>query len=514
MTLRPLFLFSLLLGTWGSGGKAGADYLDEIGFTELQEQLGDALPDGSGIPVLQTEAAFSGQYLPQDASGESSTAFSGTGNLADKSLLALSGLTGKSNHSARVADHFYGNRTEAALGNAGLAPGISDIAVILAGDFINAADDGLGRLVQSHAWIGSSSNDNLVLRGFDYAIAQEGIFSVIGVNNSSGSSVPQLLAPSYNSLAVGRSDGSHSRNGTPDDLDGPGRQKPEIVGPLDTTSWNTGLTASAGALLLSALGESDRDPRLIKALLLAGATRLEDAFWEAGETWNQSESAPLDPVFGAGQLNILRAYQSLSGGPLVESGPSNLRGWSLLSLSESGTSTRSLEVPAGTVAGELSISLVWHSPVRALGPLFPTYLRQELPNLRLSLAADDGSPVATSDSADLNLELLWLQALPAGTYDLEIGNQSDSTVACALAVWSSLRLTAQVRVLPQGENATQIQLTDLAPGKSHTLERSPDLETWTEVATFVPSVSSQLLTDPQSTAPDPPQFYRLLRNEL
>ena len=92
-----------------------ASYKDDIGFTQLMLEEGGNIPDGSGIPVTQAEAASSvvvsdPVYLPDLNAPEFSS----------KTITARSGAaTGKySSHATAVARTFYGNASS-------ITPGIS-----------------------------------------------------------------------------------------------------------------------------------------------------------------------------------------------------------------------------------------------------------------------------------------------------------------------------------------------------------------------------------------------------
>ena len=132
----------------------GSDALDEIGYTRLVALLGSSTPNGAGVVISQVEASNSSDaYFPDDNS-----------------------------------NHF------------------------------TAATDPLARpfRVQNFSWIGSFSSDSKdrkAMRRFDYIIDTDDVTAVVGLNNNTDP-LPHLLGHSYNAIAVGRTDGTHSTGPT------------------------------------------------------------------------------------------------------------------------------------------------------------------------------------------------------------------------------------------------------------------------------------------------------------
>ena len=220
------FLLATALGLLA--GEVRADYKDEIGYTDLQALLGPATPSGAGVTVTQVEAVepATGSYLPSQANAE----FTGK-TITDKTGTA----TNTSGHATTVGRYYYGNLTS-------IAPGVNTVDAYAAGDWLGDGyldPDGFfdqeprteARDVQNHSWIGTGSTQATnSTRRLDFAIRRDGFTCVVGLNNGAGTSVPLLLAQSYNAISVGRSDGSHSRGGTT--FEEAGRVKPEVVAPL------------------------------------------------------------------------------------------------------------------------------------------------------------------------------------------------------------------------------------------------------------------------------------------
>ena len=127
-------------------------------------------------------------------------------------------------------------------------------------------------MIQNHSWIsyGYTENNtpsevdsiiafhNEAIRRLDYAINRDQFIACVGLNNGNNTTVPSILASSYNAIVVGNTNGSHSRGGTPaapinssgiTGHDGPGRLKPDIVANDSSTSSCTPQISSAIAFL-------------------------------------------------------------------------------------------------------------------------------------------------------------------------------------------------------------------------------------------------------------------------
>ena len=117
-----------------------------------------------------------------------------------------------------------------------------------------------------------------------------------------------MLTPSYNAIAVGRSDGNHSQSLT--SVYGAPRFATSIVVPsAGATSFSTPVVGSAAALLKQAgIGTDFVQNEVIRATLFAGATKDEFA------SWDRTSTRPMDEVFGFGELNILNSYHIFEGG--------------------------------------------------------------------------------------------------------------------------------------------------------------------------------------------------------
>lgn len=217
---------------------------------------------------------------------------------------------------------------------------------------------------------------------------------------------PGSPAAAYNVIGVAAFQGSSVVGPTNDGL---ARSKPDITAPAEATSFSAPMVAGAAALLLQAAGSTQyaSDPRTVKALLLNGAIKpIYQA--NAAERWAHTETAPLDPRYGAGILNAFNSYKQLQAGKRGPGGYSGVQaGWDFGSISASSTKTYTFTLTGGPYTG--TATLVWHRRQN----------QSSINNLNLTLL-NGGDVIAASTSTVDNVEHLFLQELPAGTYDLKV----------------------------------------------------------------------------------------------
>jgi hypothetical protein len=410
---------------------ASADYKDDIGYNQLELELGAAMFTGSGVTVSQVEAAENSNYAPDTANPE----------LTGKTFALRSGVSGASGHATAVAQHFYGTSTS-------LAPAITTIDLYeaeewLRGGMLNYEAIGSNspkaetRDVANFSWIGttgSAANDQEIIRRFDYTIQQSNYVAVVGTNNGDSSSVPQLLAHTYNGITVGKSDGQHASGMTT--FDTPGRIKPDIVAPPSSaganfTSFTTPLVSGAAAgLIETARGKAalanGADSRSVKALLLAGATKTEFP------NWSRTSTSPLDTTYGAGELNLYNSYHILAAGEQSPSasGTVGTQGWDFGTVSTSNL-LYYFEVPAGMTLDQFSAALTWNRLVTdaLIGPAFLPEATIDNLNLKLFSATSFtlGPLLDSSVSSVDNVEYIFQLSLAPGRYALEVEHGTLST---------------------------------------------------------------------------------------
>lgn len=496
-----------------------ADWKDEVGYTRLVQEMGALTPKGDGLGVAQIEGptGSTNNYAPYP--GLSGQAVPGAFGLSGKVFTIKSAdNVAESYHASDVARNICGTGSEG--GRSGLAYGLTEMDNWEVNDWLDTgfltptigAPRTETRVAQNHSWIyehsaGLESTLTDYLRRVDFAVQRDGYLCVCGVNNVDTTEVPVLLATAYNVISVGRSVGGHSHGFTRLEYDGAGRIKPEIVAPLDFSSFSTAVVTGAGTVLRGAATTvNGRKPETIKAILLAGATK------EEFPSWAKTTTRPLDMVYGAGELNIYNSYKILAGAeqPSGSASPVASQGWDYGSVTAGGNVDYLLEVPAGWVGGELSAVLTWHRQITdsAPGPAFNP--SASVADLNLALYRLPGSPGTSVDSSAStvdNLEHVWKKNLCAGTYRLRVSGVNAASYGLA---WRLSIVPPPVNLsstITSGGSTLTLTFTGLDSGVSYHVESSTDLVNWTILHTFVATSS----TEQWGTAfpSGNRQFYRL-----
>ena len=508
-----------------------AGYADDTGYTQLKTELGAAMLTGAGVDMTQVEGGGAGVYMAQGGSGT----FAGTGFWAGKMFTAKSGDSVFFDHAYLVAQYMYGDNTNFSTSNSSMCPGVVNVDCYTAAawleDFLaptaaNLAPLVESRAVQNHSWVydanpanpGEPAYVNDLVRRQDFSINRDNYVACVGLNNGSLSVIPDIFASAYNVISVGLTNGEHSRGTVTPDMDGPGRRKPEIVSPTNVesvaTSFSTGYVSSAAGLLRAKANvintDHARSNRTIKAVLLAGATK--DEF----PAWAKSAAHPLDPVFGAGELNIYNSYHILDGGeqPADAATGRPYFGWDLNSLNANGTAVYRLNIPAGMAGVELSAFIVWHrlpSDNPLTGPF--DLGNDPLFNFNLTLFRDPvaGGAAVTIDSSTstlYNIEHVWKKNLTAGNYRLRVSRTGGAAHDYAIA-W---RLTAAPHQpepqMTTAGNSFNFTFPGLITGQPYLFQSSPNMVTWTDIEAFTAGgpTETRVILLPAG----PRLFYRLL----
>ena len=417
-----------------------AAYKDDVRYTELDAELslrGLVIPTGEGVNVTQVEGSWTnGGHLPDAANSEFTNV-----SIIDQS----GGSTLSSDHATWVGRNLYGSSTS-------LSPGIDTVDVYSANDWINSTwRTGTPPIepnpLQNHSWAGwlesSGLNSSDMTLRMDYAAVRDSFLPIAGLYNSDYgaqtilSDIPGLYGCIYNGITVGVSDGTHRTGLTA--YDGTGRTKPEIVAPgrlpQDTsptaaqfTSYATPMVTSAAALLIENAGTNDnaQAPLTLKAILLAGADK------GISGDWDQTETRPIDDVYGAGELDIYESYFIQQAGQQVVESTITERGWNLATLGRRGSDDYNINVPAGFKLRNLSVLVTWNRTVSS------NFSSTFLANISLTLT-DTSSTIQSSNSAVDNIEHIWRDssnALTTGNYTLTVAHSNNSTVKYAIA-WRS-----------------------------------------------------------------------------
>ena len=447
-----IFLFCTLLLVLNTESAFAQSAQAQVGYDDLVNLLGGSLEDGTGVTSAQVESEVNGvAYLANPTVTQfSNTIFvDGTGT-----------NIGASGHATSVGARMYGSFSMAS----GLGRTTNPITGYGASDFLvnqtnidNGSDpEPFDFDVANHSYILYLSLTDLttaqgvnILQRFDFMANQGETTHCVGANNGSNTATPEFLSNSYNSISVGRTDGNHSRGTTT--IYGAGRVKPEIVAPETATSFSTPLVSASAAILHEAgAGTTATRTETIRALLLSGATKDEFA------DWNRTTTRPLDEVFGAGELNIYNSYMSLQGGEFngsttTPTAPVGLNGWDYEEQIVAGNDMiYEFEVSAGTKLDQLSIALCWNMDIIDNASFFPNAFvpSENLGDLNLEFydSSDSflGNLLDESKSTVDNVEHIYLQDLPAGTYHLKISSDTNKDFGVAWRSTNSQLLLGDV----------------------------------------------------------------------
>ncbi|MFK7766056.1 MAG: S8 family serine peptidase [Mariniblastus sp.] len=416
-------------------------YKTAVGYNDLVAEKGAALEDGTGLSVVLVEAPGSvGNYAPDENNAEFNGSDAGSTDDDKKFIDATNAGTGTSSHATGVGRFFFGDVTSMTQ-NIGLCDDLSmdcPITFYDANDYINNAlghaggGDPLaqGFSVGNHSYIGNGVEDPVatdILERFDFVINRDNTVMVVGANNGTGAT-PDLLAPSYNAITVGRTDGNHSR-GAVSGTYGNGRLRPDIVAPASATSFATPIVSSAAALLRDAAeGTNGIQNEVIKSTLFAGATKSEFGGWD------RTTTRPIDEVFGFGELNILNSYHIWEGGEnegSITDPAANIsrNGWDYGDFNGTDDLFYDFEIGEFEQVTELSAALVWNIDVVDNDGTEAVFDASTfLANLDLQLFDSTGTFLGTlidsSLSTEYNTEHIYLKHLTSGNYTFQISGDA------------------------------------------------------------------------------------------
>lgn len=433
---------------------AAADYRADIGYTKLQQQLGVATPDGTGIRVTQVEGStqVNGQeaWFPDPANAEF------VGKTISNASGAPTGLY--SSHATSVGGSFYGNMRS-------IAPGVSTITAFSANDWMGGGalltilGSGGSRPLSStsrvanHSYVGSAPGaESYVLRRVDWLVETDEYLQVVGLGNGAGTSYVAMLGSAYNVIATGRTDGQTQVGSVAlDETYTAGRTRPDLVDPSDYTSTAAPRIASAVAMLAQAGHDNpawSNDPvstgmtnragilvrnaersEVLKAALMAGADRVTHDSTSTDLLNYRSSIADqtgngLDRRYGAGQLNVHNSYWILAGGEQGSTEDGNAGG-SVASRgfdydpafggASGSNSTATYPLPVDAKPRLLTAALVWNLDINggSANNFNPAATLHDL-NIEVIDLGGDGSPVVVASQSTVeNTENIWM-IVPAG----------------------------------------------------------------------------------------------------
>jgi len=460
------FLFIFLLTSLGT---VRADTKDDIGYWDLVDAVGSALPQGADVIFTQIEAPLDGNWMPDADHSE----FIGK-TITDRT----GGATGDSSHATIVGYLLYGNISS-------LSPEALQIDIYEANNWVGIGFLGTGYTlagkpfqphydhsvypwilaspsrVANHSWIGTTSGSD-PLRRMDFVVETDEFIQVVAVNNNSTTGT--LWNSAFNTIAVGRTNGGYPQTTLHiDSVYHAGLTRPHIVAPKNTTSDAAPIAASSCALLVEAGTDpvlsadpvaqytTNRNNRIIynaerseviKAALMAGADRITHNTTTSDllnyrNPSNRSNNG-LDLRYGAGQLNIYQSYTIITSGEQnsKEDNPSQNGqiGWKGFDYDpefgglNNSNSVATYLFEADSDHRRLYASLVWNIDI-AGGDWNDFNNSATLRNMDLVLSdttAPDASLIlAASQSETENSEHLWVSLLPGHSYQLRVSAQGD-----------------------------------------------------------------------------------------
>ena len=416
-------------------------------------------------------------------------------------------------HARTVGNALYGASTS-------LYPSLPEVELYTASDWANriiGVRDSPPPLVedapiQNHSWVGATDGEEFttedaidLLARLDYLIERDGVICIVGINNGSGTTVPEILAPAFNVISVGITTGDHSRGGTPQALAQPGRIRPDLVVPQNRTSWAAASVSSAAALLFDDILRRPKDrldasrPQVMKALLLAGASTSE--FVE----WTHTPATPLDPILGAGELDIGNSRRILLSEKASEDRPQDAA-WGFATASPGRKTSFPIMIPEGMTGSRFKASLCWHRQVENTSTTAIFDPTPTLADLTFKLVSGSGEEVGTSAAPIGTIEHLSLSSLASGDYALEITTDRpiDFGIAWDLETTPSQEpastLVPRILIVIEGETVTA-QVQNLMQGSAYRLEQSDDLQNWKSVWNFK-ATNSVMEWQPEEALPD------------
>ncbi len=429
--------------------------LTQIGVAALQ-QINPSI-DGAGVTVAQIEAP-DGYYDPPGQPYANLSVFEPNPTKLNQpaSKFAYYAYTTPSttfssgqysSHAEYVASLFYGNT------GSGVSPGVSAVDVYeadyyyynpVANDYAPLGSTPAGSpsgvptyaspavVNQSFIWEGSdaSSIDEYNLGYDDYADSYNTIFvSAAGDGTTTATTPASYVNPpatAPNGISVGA-------------LGLPNVTGADITAPGYATSFTAPLVSGVATDLVQAARQevggsgtaaAATNMRVIKALLLNGAVK--PAGWS--NTSSTATGSPLNPVYGAGVVNAYNSYQNLAGGEHAASTTTtqanastvqfqlnkaaiekSLIGWNLATITSSAAQAAvdhyDFSMPQiGNNSYDLTATLVWNLPMA----------QYTMNQLNLYLLNSSGQIVGQSVNTTDNLQILALNDLTPGTYDLAV----------------------------------------------------------------------------------------------
>jgi len=433
-------------------------FVQQTGYEELWRRHDGHLPTGKGVVVAQCE---NGLADPKKVPGVE--------------LVHVPGLTDTvwESHAGGVSQILYGPepfQDKTCLFDRSFSPGVRTVFAYTSNQFRRHV-----LMVEKHnvrgstlpAWpdakrpvdvlnvsntFGNGGEDQNI-RAFDYLIDATDVLACVSQPGSLQTNA-SLTGNLWNALVVGKAspDFGYAEGTDFENVGSFRRKKPDVVACSyirqdgGASSWSTPTVAAAGAMLIERARATENTRRaernyVLKAILMAGAAKtglFSPVYDEAGKlkdidmtkawTWSRSSEAPLDKLYGAGNLQIDNSYRILEAGEQIrDAGPN---GW-ILGEGVTKGQPRELSFTVTKPAKEFSAALVWNRHIATPEGRPYSY---SVADLRLELRDSEGKVLQWSDDPGNNVEYLWIAGgLKPGSYTLTVTSHRDEPESFGLA---------------------------------------------------------------------------------
>ena len=248
----------LFLSAWSYAGQR-----EDVGYTQLQDRLGNSTPTGYGITVSAYEPAWDaiGAKDSNNPKGWIPAIAQENNHVITIEMNQGEPLTNKSgntsSHAAAVSRYMFGKKH-------GVSQQLDTVKYHELGDFIsyllyprtfNQAtysyynDTVFESSVNNFSAIGNyGQNNNDFLHRFDWSTAREDAVNLISAGNNENTLSDPIFSSSLNCIYVGLTSGQHSRFTDPNHYYV--QNRPDVVAPNENTSRGTGTITGITACLL------------------------------------------------------------------------------------------------------------------------------------------------------------------------------------------------------------------------------------------------------------------------
>jgi hypothetical protein len=433
-------------------------FVQQTGYEELWRRYDGHLPTGKGVVVAQCE---NGLADPAQLPGVE--------------IVHVPGFTGTAwdDHAGTVSKIFYGPQPyqdKGCLFDRGFAPGVRLVFAYTSNQFrqhVLMIEKFNTRGAALPAWpdakrpvnvlnisntFGNGGEDQTI-RALDYLIDATNVLACTAQPGSLKSNA-SLAGNLWNSLVVGKTspDFGYAEGAEYENIGNARRKKPDIVACSfvskdgGASSWSAPVVSSAAAMLIERARATENTKRaernyVLKAILMAGAAKtglfspvydasgkLTDADKTKPWLWSRTPEAPLDKLYGAGNLQIASSYRILEAGE--QSRDAGHEGW-ILGEGVTKKQPREVRFVVKEPGKEFSAALVWNRHIATTEGKPYSFT---VADLRLELHDSEGQSLQWSDDPGNNVECLWIkERLKPGSFTLIVTSHQEAPENFGLA---------------------------------------------------------------------------------